>query len=167
MTDPNQPDGHLRTRTERDSMGEMAVPADALYGASTQRAVINFPISGRPMPPAFIHALALIKSAAAETNAELGVLDQALAAAIVSAADEVTEGRHDDAFPIDIYQTGSGTSTNMNMNEVIARLAGRRLGQPVHPNDHVNAAQSSNDAIPTAMQLAAAIELSRTLLPAL
>jgi fumarate hydratase class II len=171
MTDASgaskEPGSIAGTRIERDSMGEMAVPAEALYGASTQRAVLNFPISGRPMPPAFIHALALVKRAAAETNAELGLLEPALAAAIGAAADEVAQGRHDDAFPIDIYQTGSGTSTNMNMNEVIARLAGRRLGQPVHPNDHVNVAQSSNDAIPTAMQLAAAIELSRTLLPAL
>jgi len=148
-------------------MGEMAVPADALYGASTQRAVLNFPISGRPMPAAFIHALALIKRAAAETNAELGLLDPAMAEAIVAAADEVAAGRHDAAFPIDIYQTGSGTSSNMNANEVIAHLASRRLGRPVHPNDHVNAAQSSNDTIPTAIQLAAAIEIRTILLPAL
>ncbi len=148
-------------------MGELAVPAAALYGASTQRAVLNFPISGRPMPAGFIHALALVKRAGAETNAELGRLDPAMAAAIVSAADEVAQGRHDDAFPIDIYQTGSGTSTNMNANEVIAHLAAARLGSPVHPNDHVNAGQSSNDAIPTAMQLAAAIAIERTLLPGL
>jgi fumarate hydratase class II len=152
---------------ERDSMGEMAVPIDALYGASTQRAVLNFPISGQPMPATFIHALALVKRAAAETNAELGLLDPTMAEAIIAAADEVAAGKHDDAFPIDIYQTGSGTSTNMNANEVIAHLAGARLGAPVHPNDHVNAAQSSNDTIPTAMQLAAAIEIDRTLLPAL
>jgi fumarate hydratase class II len=148
-------------------MGEMAVPADALYGASTQRAVLNFPISGRPMPPAFIHALGLVKQAAAETNLELGLLEPAVAAAVIAAAAEVAAGKHDDAFPIDIYQTGSGTSTNMNANEVIAHLATERLGAPVHPNDHVNAAQSSNDVIPSAMQLAAAIEINRNLLPAL
>ena len=148
-------------------MGEVAVPADALYGASTQRAVLNFPISGRPMPAAFIHALALVKQAAAETNLELGLLEPGLGAPVVAAAAEVAAGDHDDAFPIDIYQTGSGTSTNMNANEVIARLASQRLGQAVHPNDHVNAAQSSNDTIPTAMQLAAAIEINRALLPAL
>jgi fumarate hydratase, class II len=167
MTDAKEPDGHGKTRVERDSMGEMAVPEDALYGASTQRAVLNFPISGRPMPPAFIHALALIKRAAAETNAELGLLEPAVAEAIVVAAQAVAEGRHDDAFPIDIYQTGSGTSTNMNANEVIAHLASARLGAPVHPNDHANAAQSSNDVIPSAMQLAAAIEIDAILLPAL
>jgi fumarate hydratase class II len=148
-------------------MGEMAVPADALYGASTQRAVLNFPISGRPMPPAFIHALALVKQAAAETNLALGLLEPALAAAVIAAAAEVAAGNHDDAFPIDIYQTGSGTSTNMNANEVIAHLASARLGAPVHPNDHINAAQSSNDVIPSAMQLAAAIEINKILLPAL
>ena len=144
-----QPTPGRQTRIERDSMGEMAVPAAALYGASTQRAVLNFPISGQPMPPAFIHALALVKQAAAETNGELGLLDADLAGAIASAAAEVAAGDHDDAFPIDIYQTGSGTSTNMNANEVIAHLAAARLGRPVHPNDHVNAGQSSNDAIPT------------------
>ena len=148
-------------------MGEMAVPADALYGASTQRAVLNFPISGRPMPPAFIHALGLVKQAAAETNLALGLLEPALAAAVIAAAAEVAAGKHDDAFPIDIYQTGSGTSTNMNANEVIAHLASARLGAPVHPNDHINAAQSSNDVIPSAMQLAAAIEINKILLPAL
>ncbi|MGH2512425.1 MAG: class II fumarate hydratase [Candidatus Limnocylindrales bacterium] len=148
-------------------MGEMAVPADALYGASTQRAVLNFPISGQPMPAGLIHALGLIKQAAAETNAELGLLEPDLAGSIAAAAGEVARGRHDRAFPIDIYQTGSGTSTNMNANEVIAHLATARLGRPVHPNDHVNAGQSSNDTIPTAMQLAAAIAIERTLLPAL
>ena len=167
MTDSSQPADDGVTRIERDSMGEMAVPANALYGASTQRAVLNFPISGQPMPAGFIHALALVKRAAAETNAELGLIDPALAAAIVAAADEVAAGRHDDAFPIDIYQTGSGTSTNMNANEVIAHLASARLGAAVHPNDHVNAGQSSNDVIPTAMQLAAAIAIQATLLPAL
>ena len=147
-------------------MGEMAVPADALYGASTQRAVLNFPISGQRMPRGFIRALALIKQAAAETNAELGVLPPDIAAAIVAAADEVADGQHDAQFPIDVYQTGSGTSTNMNANEVIAHLASAKLGQPVHQNDHVNAGQSSNDNIPTALQLAAAIAIEEDLLPA-
>ncbi|HEX7474321.1 MAG TPA: class II fumarate hydratase [Candidatus Limnocylindrales bacterium] len=155
------------TRIERDSMGEMAVPADALYGASTQRAVLNFPISGQHMPRGFICALALIKRAAAETNAELGVLAPDIAAAIVAAADEVVAGRHDAQFPIDVYQTGSGTSTNMNANEVIAHLASARLGRAVHQNDHVNAGQSSNDNIPTALQLAAAIAIQEDLLPSL
>jgi fumarate hydratase, class II len=167
MTEAQKPDGRGKTRVERDSMGEMAVPADALYGASTQRAVLNFPISGRPMPPAFIHALALIKRATAETNVEIGLLVPPIAEAIVAAAQAVADGRHDDAFPIDIYQTGSGTSTNMNANEVIAHLASARLGAPVHPNDHANAGQSSNDVIPSAMQLAAAIEIDAILLPAL
>ena len=155
------------TRIERDSMGDMAVPAAALYGASTQRAVLNFPISGQPMPAGLIHALALVKGAAAETNAELGLIPPSIAAAIVDAAAEVASGKYDDQFPIDIYQTGSGTSTNMNANEVIAHLASARLGSKVHPNDHVNAGQSSNDAIPTAMQLAAAIAIEEDLLPAL
>jgi fumarate hydratase class II len=154
------------TRIERDSMGEMAVPADALYGASTQRAVLNFPISGQRMPRGFIRALGLIKLAAAETNAELGVIPPDVAEAIAAAAREVADGAHDDQFPIDVYQTGSGTSTNMNANEVIAHLASERLGSRVHPNDHVNAGQSSNDNIPTAMQLAAAIAIEEDLLPA-
>ena len=161
------PRGGQDTRTERDSMGEMAVPAAALYGASTQRAVLNFPISGQPMPPAFVQALALIKQAAAEANGELGLLAPDLAGAIASAAAEVAAGEHDDAFPIDIYQTGSGTSTNMNANEVIAHLAAARLGRPVHPNDDVNAGQSSNDTIPSAMQLAAALAIRTSLLPGL
>jgi len=156
------------TRTERDSMGEMEVPADALYGASTQRAVLNFPISGQRFPRPFIRALALIKQAAAETNAELGLLEPDIAAAIAAAAAEVADGAHDDQFPIDIYQTGSGTSTNTNMNEVIAHLASARLGgAKVHPNDHVNKCQSSNDVIPTALQLSAAMEIGEALLPAL
>jgi fumarate hydratase class II len=148
-------------------MGEMEVPAGALYGASTQRAVLNFPISGQRMPGRFIHALALVKRAAAETNAELGTLAPDVAAAIAEASQAVADGAHDDEFPIDIYQTGSGTSTNMNANEVIAHLAGERLGRKVHPNDHVNAGQSSNDNIPTALQLAAAIAIQEELLPAL
>jgi fumarate hydratase class II len=157
------------TRIERDSMGEMAVPADALYGASTQRAVLNFPISGQRFPRPFIRALALIKQAAAETNAELGLLPAEVAGAIAAAAAEVADGRHDVHFPIDVYQTGSGTSTNTNMNEVVARLASARLGgdRRVHPNDDVNKCQSSNDTIPTAMQLSAAIVIEEELVPAL
>jgi fumarate hydratase, class II len=156
------------TRVERDSMGEMDVPADALYGASTQRAVLNFPISGQRFPRAFIRALALIKQAAAEVNADLGLLEPDLAKAIAAAAAEVADGGHDDQFPIDVYQTGSGTSTNTNMNEVVAHLASARLGgTKVHPNDHVNKCQSSNDTIPTALQLSAAMEIERALLPAL
>ena len=157
------------TRTERDSMGEMEVPADALYGASTQRAVLNFPISGQRFPRRFILALALVKRAAAETNGELGLLERDVAAAIAAAAAEVADGAHDEHFPIDVYQTGSGTSTNTNMNEVVARLAGLRLGdgRTVHPNDAVNRCQSSNDVIPTALQLAAAMAIEAELLPAL
>src|SRR5215471_5541171 len=155
------------TRVERDSMGEMEVPADALYGASTQRAVINFPISGQRFPRRFIRAQALIKRAAAEVNGDLGLLEPARAAAIATAAQEVADGEHDEEFPIDVYQTGSGTSTNTNFNEVIANLASRRLGARVHPNDDVNKCQSSNDTIPTAMQLAAAQSIQDELLPGL
>ncbi len=156
------------TRIERDSMGEMEVPADALYGASTQRAVLNFPISGERFPRRFIAALALIKLAAAETNGGLGLLDADVAGAIAAAAREVADGAHDDQFPIDIYQTGSGTSTNTNMNEVVAHLAGTRLGgRAVHPNDDVNRCQSSNDVIPTALQLSAAMAIEEALIPAL
>jgi fumarate hydratase class II len=157
------------TRVERDSMGEMEVPAHALYGASTQRAVLNFPISGQPLPRRFIRALALVKQAAAEANKDLGLLDADVADAIAAAAAEVADGRHDAQFPIDIYQTGSGTSTNTNMNEVVANLASARLGggRRVHPNDDVNKCQSSNDTIPTALQLSAAIAIEVELLPAL
>jgi fumarate hydratase class II len=155
-------------RVERDSMGEMEVPADALYGASTQRAVLNFPISGQPLPHRFIRALALIKVAAAETNGALGLLDADVASAIAAAANDVAAGAYDDQFPIDIYQTGSATSTNTNMNEVIAHLASERLGgRKVHPNDEVNRCQSSNDTIPTALQLSAALAIEEALLPAL
>jgi fumarate hydratase class II len=156
------------TRIERDSMGEMEVPADALYGASTQRAVLNFPISGQGLPRRFIQALALVKRAAAETNAELGLLDPAKATAIADAAQAVADGGYDEHFPIDVYQTGSGTSTNMNANEVIAHLAAAALGgAKVHPNDDVNVCQSSNDVIPTALQLSAAMAIETDLLPAL
>ncbi len=164
MTDSARP----ATRIARDSMGEVEVPADARYGASTQRAVLNFPISGQRFPRRFIRALALVKVAAAETNAALGLLDADVAAAIAEAATEVANGAHDDQFPIDIYQTGSGTSTNTNMNEVVASLASARLaGRTVHPNDDVNRCQSSNDVIPTALQLASAMAIEEALLPGL
>ncbi|HET9344456.1 MAG TPA: class II fumarate hydratase [Candidatus Limnocylindrales bacterium] len=167
MTDTTAPAG--ATRIERDSMGEMEVPADALYGASTRRAVMNFPISGQPLPRRFIRALALIKQSAAEANAELDLLPDDVAGAIAAAAAEVADGRHDAHFPIDVYQTGSGTSTNTNMNEVVATLATRRLGgdRKVHPNDDVNKCQSSNDTIPTALQLSAAAAIEDELLPGL
>jgi fumarate hydratase class II len=150
----------------------MDVPADALYGATTQRAVLNFPISGQRLPRRLIAALALVKRAAAETNADLGLLDPEVAAAIADAAQDVADGGYDEHFPIDVYQTGSGTSSNMNANEVIAHLAERSLaerdgGRPVHPNDDVNRCQSSNDVIPTAVQLAGAIAIEEALLPAL
>lgn len=156
----------MNTRTEKDSMGEMQVPEDALYAAQTQRAVENFPISGATFPHSFIRALALIKAAAAQANAELGLLPQDKADAIVKAAQEVASGAHNDQFPIDVFQTGSGTSTNMNANEVIANLASRG-GLKVHPNDDVNSGQSSNDVIPAAIHVAAAIEIHDNLLPAL
>jgi fumarate hydratase, class II len=154
-------------RVEHDSMGELQVPADALWGAQTQRAVHNFPVSGMPMPSAFIAALALVKQAAARTNRALGLLDERTAAAIDAAAAEVAGGTHDRHFPIDVFQTGSGTSSNMNANEVIAALASQRLGSAVHPNDHVNMGQSSNDSIPTAIHVSAMLGLRRELLPAL
>jgi fumarate hydratase, class II len=154
-------------RTEHDSMGELQVPADALWGAQTQRAVQNFPISGLPMPRAFIGALGLVKQAAARANTRLELLDAGAANAIEKAAAEVAAGRHDAHFPIDVFQTGSGTSTNMNANEVIATLATRHLGKPVHPNDHVNMSQSSNDVIPTTIHVSAALGVRRELIPAL
>ena len=159
-----------RFRVERDSMGELQVPADALWGAQTQRAVENFPVSGRPMPRGFIRALGLVKAAAAEVNLGLGLLPKGVAAAIRAAALEVAEGAHDAQFPVDIYQTGSGTSSNMNANEVIAALAGRsgRAGKrPVHPNDHVNLGQSSNDVVPTAIRVSAQLAVVEDLLPAI
>ncbi len=154
-------------RVERDSMGELEVPADALWGAQTQRAVDNFPISGIPMPRQFIRALGLIKEAAATTNSTLELLPAEIAAAIEVAAREVAEGQHDAAFPVDVFQTGSGTSSNMNANEVIAQIAGKASGQPIHPNDHVNMCQSSNDVIPTAIHVSAALGVTEHLLPAL
>ncbi len=156
-----------RTRTERDSLGELDVPEDALWGAQTQRAVENFPISGLRLPPAFLRALALVKYACAEANIRLGLLDTAIGSAIQQAAEEVMAGKHLEHFPVDVFQTGSGTSTNMNMNEVLARLASEASGLSVHPNDHVNMSQSSNDVIPTAIHVSAALEIDRELLPAL
>jgi fumarate hydratase, class II len=154
-------------RIERDTMGEVRVPTRALYKAQTQRAVENFPISGMPIDQALIRALGLIKGAAAQTNAKLGVLDRDVAAAIASAAGSVAAGEHDAEFPIDVFQTGSGTSSNMNANEVIASLASEVLGAPVHPNDHVNASQSSNDVFPSAIHIAATQSMINTLVPAL
>jgi fumarate hydratase class II len=153
-------------------MGELEVPAGAYYGAQTQRAVLNFPISGIPMPPRLIRAHALLKAAAAEVNAEKGHLDPRLADAIVAAAAEIVAGKHDDQFPIDVFQTGSGTSTNMNLNEVIANRASEILGgalgsKLVHPNDHVNMGQSSNDTIPTSIHVAALVAIEEELVPAL
>jgi len=160
------------TRTERDSMGPMEVPADAYYGASTQRAALNFPISGLRFSRPFIRVLGLIKGAAARVNADLGLLEPRIAEAVQQAAREVAEGRFDDQFVVDIFQTGSGTSTNMNANEVIAHRASEILGgdrgsKAVHPNDHVNMGQSSNDVIPTAIHLAALLEIDSSLQPAL
>ncbi|WP_202843487.1 class II fumarate hydratase [Luteimonas saliphila] len=155
-----------RFRVEHDSMGELQVPADALWGAQTQRAVQNFPVSGQPMPRGFIRALGLVKAAAATVNGELGLLPAATAKAIHAAAMEVAAGRHDAQFPVDVYQTGSGTSSNMNANEVIARLASRAKNA-VHPNDHVNLGQSSNDVIPTAIRVSAQLAVVEDLLPAL
>ncbi len=154
-------------RTEKDSMGELQVPADALYGAQTQRAVDNFGISDLTMPRRFIEALGLIKASTAEANRDLGDLDQRIAAAIISAAEAVASGAHDQHFPVDVFQTGSGTSSNMNANEVIAHLATEALGDTVHPNDHVNMSQSSNDVIPTAIHVSAAVACAEELLPAL
>jgi fumarate hydratase, class II len=154
-------------RIEHDSMGEVQVPADALWRAQTQRAVENFPISGSTLEHAHVQAIAHVKAAAAKVNAELGVVDQDMADAIVAAADEIVAGQHLDHFPVDVFQTGSGTSSNMNMNEVLASLATRSLGRDVHPNDHVNASQSSNDTFPTSIHVAAVTSTTRDLIPAL
>jgi fumarate hydratase, class II len=163
-------------RTERDTMGEMQIPADALYGASTARAIENFPVANEPVPAAVIHAFGYLKAACARANLELGKLDEKLAKSIISACEEVAAGHHDPHFPVDIYQTGSGTSTNTNVNEVVANLANHRLGfgiggkdkeGAVHPNDHVNMGQSSNDTFPAAMHIAAGVEIARKLIPAL
>ena len=154
-------------RVEHDSMGEVHVPAGARWGATTQRAVENFPISGQPIDLELIHALGRIKAAAANANAALGVVDADAGAAIRDAALEVADGGWDDHFPIDVYQTGSGTSSNMNANEVIASVATERLGRRVHPNDQVNASQSSNDVFPSAIHLAATDGVVNALIPAL
>lgn len=156
-------------RIERDSMGEMSIPNEMLYGASTQRAVLNFPVSGRRFPRPFIRALGQIKLSAAKTNQKLGLLDASIAKTIIAAAAKVRDGAYDEHFVLDIFQTGSGTSTNMNANEVIATVATRGLGgkKKVHPNDHVNMGQSSNDVIPTAIHVAAVLELQEQLIPAL
>ncbi|MGH8969943.1 MAG: class II fumarate hydratase [Actinomycetes bacterium] len=154
-------------RTEHDSMGEVRVPRDAKWRAQTQRAVENFPISGATLERSHIEALARIKAAAATVNAELGVLDDDLAGSIAAAADEVARGDWDDQFPIDVFQTGSGTSSNMNANEVIATLATEKLGRDVHPNDHVNGSQSSNDVFPSSIHIAATSAVVRDLIPAL
>lgn len=154
-------------RTEKDSMGELKVPADALWGAQTQRAVQNFPISGLTVPAEFIRALGLIKEAAARANRELGLLDTERALAIEAAARKVSGNEMDAHFPIDVFQTGSGTSSNMNANEVIAHLANHKSGLGIHPNDHVNMCQSSNDVVPTAIQVSASLVASHQLIPAL
>ncbi len=163
----------MDTRVERDSMGEMHVPKSAYFGAQTQRAVENFSVSGQPIPTEVVRALGMIKKAAAKVNLDLGLLDKQRAAAIQEAAQEVMDGRFDDQFPIDVFQTGSGTSSNMNANEVIANRASELMGgkigtrEPVHPNDHVNKGQSSNDVIPTAIHVAATLAISQRLVPAL
>ena len=157
----------MEYRIEHDTMGEVRVPADALYGAQTQRATENFPVSGQRLGRDLIAALGQVKRAAAQANADLGVLDAEVAAAVVAAAEQVIAGEWDAHFPIDVYQTGSGTSSNMNTNEVIAHLASRALGRPVHPNDHVNASQSSNDVFPTTLHVAAYSAVADTLLPGL
>jgi fumarate hydratase class II len=160
------------TRIERDSMGEMIVPANAYYGAQTARAVENFPISGLRFPRSFIAALGTIKAACARVNRQMGLLEPQVAEAIVRAATEVAEGKWDGEFVVDVFQTGSGTSTNMNANEVIANraiehLGGKRGDKSVHPNDHVNMGQSTNDVFPTAIHVAAYVEIATVLLPAL
>src|SRR5215211_1949640 len=154
-------------RTEHDSMGEVRVPVEAKWQAQTQRAVENFPISGMSIERALIGALAAIKGAAAHVNARLKVIPNDVAGAIHAAAAEVAAGGWDDHFPVDVFQTGSGTSSNMNMNEVLATLASEMLGAPVHPNDHVNASQSSNDVFPSAIHVAAVREIAVELTPAL
>jgi fumarate hydratase class II len=157
----------MEMRTEHDTLGPVQVPADALWRAQTQRAVDNFPVSGQRVEPAVLHALARLKAAAARANARVGVVDPDGAEAIAAAAEQVAAGEHTDEFPVDVFQTGSGTSTNMNMNEVLSSLAGRALGTDVHPNDQVNASQSSNDTFPTALHLAAATAVVDDLEPAL
>ncbi|MGA1171582.1 MAG: lyase family protein, partial [Aquiluna sp.] len=157
----------MEYRIEKDTMGEVRVPKDALYRAQTQRAVENFPISGTPLEKEHIIALARIKKAAATANSTLGHLDKEIAKAIQSSADEIIAGNHHEHFPVDVFQTGSGTSSNMNMNEVLATLATAKLGSEVHPNDHVNMSQSSNDVFPTSVHVAVTSALVNDLLPAL
>ena len=157
----------MKFRIEKDSMGELQVPENALWGAQTQRAVENFPISQQPMPQSFIEALALVKLACVRTNHSLNLIDEDMLNAIEASARSVIDGEHTDQFPVDIYQTGSGTSTNMNMNEVLASLSTKRLGKEVHPNDHINMGQSSNDTIPTTLQVSACLQIHEKLLPAL
>jgi fumarate hydratase class II len=154
-------------RTEHDTMGEVQVPASALYGAQTQRAIDNFSISNLRLPSRFIHAVAHIKKAAAQTNLELGLLDANIATAIISASETIIAGEHADQFPVDVFQTGSGTSTNMNVNEVIAHIASKFTGLAIHANDHVNMSQSSNDTIPSAIHISAALAFDQQLIPAL
>lgn len=154
-------------RIEQDSMGEVQVPADALYGAQTQRAVDNFAMSELRLPMRFIHAVAHIKKAAAQTHLELDLLDADIAAAIIRASEAIIAGEHSEQFPVDVFQTGSGTSTNMNLNEVIAHLATEQAGKHIHPNDHVNMSQSSNDTIPSAIHISAALAMEQQLFPAL
>ncbi|MFD9968006.1 class II fumarate hydratase [Streptomyces sp. NPDC059017] len=165
MSDASENAG--RHRIEYDSMGEVRVPEHAKWRAQTQRAVENFPVSGQRLERAHVEALARIKAGAAKVNAELGVLDEDIARAVQEAAAEVAEGRWDEHFPVDVFQTGSGTSSNMNMNEVLATLASERLGLDVHPNDHVNASQSSNDVFPSSIHIAATAAVTRDLVPAL
>jgi fumarate hydratase class II len=159
--------GTTEYRIEKDSMGEIKVPINALYSAQTQRAVENFPVSGLCLPRGVIRALGLIKAALAEANCELGLLDKDMTNAIVKASTDIANGMHDNQFPLDIFQTGSGTSSNMNCNEVIASLASKDLGRPVHPNDHVNMGQSSNDVIPTAIHVSGTLMVHDQLIPAL
>jgi len=154
-------------RIEKDSMGELEVPADALYGAQTQRAINNFPVSGLVMPRSFIKALGVVKAACAQVNFDMAELEKYQADAIIAAANRVSSGEFDDQFPVDIFQTGSGTSTNMNVNEVIAHLATDESGFDIHPNDHVNMGQSSNDVIPTAIHVSASLQTAEQLIPAL
>lgn len=156
-----------KTRIERDSFGDLEVPVEALYGAQTKRALDNFPVSDLIIPKPFIRALAMIKGASAKANLDLKLLDLDIAKAIMDAADSIAAGQYDDHFPIDVFQTGSGTSTNMNANEVIARLASLRSGLSIHPNDHVNMSQSSNDVIPTAIHMSCCMEIQQLLFPAL
>lgn len=157
----------MEYRLERDALGEVKIPREALWGPQTQRAIENFPISGLKMPRRFIHAVVLMKKVAAEVNRDLGLLPGAIAEAIIEAADEVLAGKFDDQFPVDVFQTGSGTSTNMNVNEVLAHLASQKLGREVSPNDHVNLGQSSNDTVPSAIHVSAALAITDELLPAI